>query len=189
MTIESDLDYLTYMADEMKDYLLSDEVYWHTAGPMAEGTLGGILVRMRRLYAAYSQMSAEQKEAYDRAKTTIEGQLDKWRVQAENKARRELKARVGEWNRFIDELESDIEEYSAEWDNIVYLRTAIHLLMGIREDLISDEDAEAIAALDARYRTLAKPDAFAWDDAFAGEFPNEDFWWLYVSPAENEEAS
>jgi hypothetical protein len=189
LDLERDLLILEATAAGLKDHLLGDALYWTlgarpgTGRLLPKGTLGGLLLRLHRLEALRHLLSAEQDNRYVRVRSDAEHELDRWAVQAEEKALREMRARLHAWGEYLEECEVStsrcVDEYAMQAEG----RTVVELLAEYAGSAAQSEDMQAaLAGVDRRLHELCKLGDFVWDPAMMPAFPRERFWWLYVQP-------
>lgn len=61
--LDRDVEVLTAMAANLTPYLYEDEIYGAMPGDMPRLTLGGLLLRLRRLTAIEDVLSTNQRQA------------------------------------------------------------------------------------------------------------------------------
>lgn len=176
------------MAD-LKPYLLSDTLYWSlgqigaTRKPFLKGTLGGLLLRLHCLKALTAGLTPDQVYHLELIQHEADEQLDHWRVQTEQKALREMKARLSLWAAYVDECERDLsnENYRVEYPTQVVNRTILAFLADVVGRAINGTSIRTrIILLDQRLGNITEEGDFAWDEALIPAFPRDTFWWLYV---------
>lgn len=190
--LEHDLLVVEATAIELKSYLLGESIYWALGKPrpgdyyLPRGTLGGLLMRLHRLETLRDQLPGEARERLHTASATVEEELERWRVQAEEKAIREIKTRISSWQRFIEELEGNPQRYAPEYPTQVEGRTALAFLIPFAGDAADEHMARQVGAADSLLQTLPAAHTFVWDDALRPAYPEDDFWWLYFKPLAEE---
>lgn len=189
LDLERDLQIVEATAAGLKDHLLGDALYWTlsarpgTGRLLPKGTLGGLLLRLRRLEMMRDLLSSEQDERYTRARGSAEHELGRWMAQAEEKALRELRARLHAWREYLEECEGSPRRCWDEYPMQAEGRTVVELLAEYLGSAAQSEDLQAaMVTVDRRLRELCAPGDFVWDPAMLSAFPRERFWWLYVHP-------
>ncbi len=186
--LEHDLLVVEATAIELKSYLLGESIYWALGKPrpgdyyLPRGTLGGLLMRLHRLETLRDQLPGEARERLHTASATVEEELERWRVQAEEKAIREIKTRISSWQRFIEELEGNPQRYAPEYPTQVEGRTALAFLIPFAGDAADTRLTGQVSAADSLLQTLPAVHTFVWADALRPAYPEGDFWWLYFKP-------
>ncbi len=184
--LERDLLVVEATAADLKPYLLSGVLYWSLSKPypspyiLPKGTLGGLLLRLHRLTALEERLDPEQRQRLGRAARQAQDELDRWVVQAEEKAMREFKARLHAWRVFLEECEDAPNRYAYEYPTQVEGRTILDLLLDFATDAIGPQAVRELRAADHTLREISEPGEFVWDEAALPAFPQERFWWLYV---------
>ncbi len=185
--LERELRIAEAMAGDLKEYLLSDVLYWRLSDsgpkrlPFPLGTVGGMLLRLRRLGAAEGSLTPEQYERLGRARQKADGMLKQWVVQAEQKEVREVKARLQTWGAFVDDAMGDPKRHVLEYPTQVENRAIMEMLLERAGRAADGHNFRAhLDALDQRLRANTTRGDFVWDPIFASAFPAEQNWWLYV---------
>ncbi len=163
-TPAEDRQFLEAALAEMKDYLLSDILYYPLSGSLPRLTIGGLLLAQRRLHAYESASSLDFE---------LDTLRRKWRSAWEKKAAKELDARLILWRNYLQDYRAD-ENQADHYHHEVQWRVMLALLLDEIEQA-SDE----LAALDQLLRLKFRTGDFIWDDALKSEFPQEKFWFLY----------
>jgi hypothetical protein len=187
LDLERDLEVAGAITEDLKQYLLSDLLYWqlsaHEAGSqtLPQGTLGGLLLRLHRLGALADLLSAEQVQHLEAVSKSADGEIAHWRVQAEEKALREVKARLHSWHMFLEECQSNPGIFQSEYPVQAEGRTAIALLLDFLGDSVDGQALLApLEAADHLLKTMSVDGDFVWDGAMEPAFPKSHYWWLYV---------
>jgi hypothetical protein len=187
--LERDLRIVSAITADLKAYLLSDSVYWPLSDtgpvllPYPLGTLGGLLLRLRKLETARGQLTTEQSERLQDVASTAHATLDEWIVQKEQKAAREIKARLQTWGAFLDDLIGDAKRFQSEYASQVEGRTILPLLFAAAGKAADGQGLMTrLASLDERLKTVSAPGDFVWDTVFAPGFSRQEYPWLYVQP-------
>jgi len=187
--VERDLAYAQAMAEELKEYLLGSGLYEQLSAhgyTLPMGTLGGLFLRLHRLQALRDQLTDEQAAELEKIAEHVEAEVDHWRVQAEEKMQREIKARLHNWHEYLHELERQPRHYGGEFPTQVEGRTVVDLLMEAAGDAAPPEAVAELREADRHIRDYTEPADFVWDDDMQPAFPRERYWWLYVWPRERQ---
>lgn len=184
--LERDLRITDAIASDLKAYLLSNDVYWSLSergwkgSPFPKGTLGGLLLRLHLLDGLATHLSPEQWERFSRAQEAATEQINKWRVQAEQKAQREAAARLRTWETFVEEASDDPARHRTEYPSQVEGRVILDFLLNFAGRGLPDNLLAALATADKRLGAITSEGDFVWDDALRPLFPTEQYPWLYV---------
>lgn len=185
-----DVAILEAMAGQMAEYLDSEVLFW----PMSRGgmpmlTLGGYLMRERRLSALAGLLDTDQRARTTAAIAQFNQALADRIVRFEAKAQHELQARLRQWEEYLKEVERGAADRASNYDTAVETRAMIAALI----DRLSlppyqaDERAEQrLSLLDTRLRGSWRPGEFVWATDWVAAYPKADFWWLYGSPRAKE---
>jgi len=185
--LDRDVRFVSIMSGDLKDYLLSDVLYWplSDSGPASYpyplGTIGGLLLRLRRLDAARGMLSPEQYAGLDEASARTREMMSAWIVQREQKAAREIKARLQTWSAFLDDLSADTQRFHSEYATQVEGRVILSLLFPVAGKAADGQGFLArLDSLDERLRMVCGAGDFVWDPIFQPAFPRDEYPWLYV---------
>lgn len=187
LDLERDLVIAEAIAGELKPYLLSNTLYWplqssrHVRYALPNGTLGSLLMRLHQLAAIREQLTSGQMGRLDNALATTQAELDHWVVQAEEKTRREVKARARAWSLYVAEAEARPERYEDEYPMQARGRSALHFLQEFSPRALNGSSlVTEVIVTDNRLRGYAKPGPFVLPAALLPAYPEELFWWLHV---------
>lgn len=167
-TPAEDRKYLETALPELKNYLLSDTLFYPLLQhPMPRLTLGGLLLAQRRLHA------------YEDA-SPLDFQLDalrnKWRAAWEQKAATELDSRIRLWSNYLNEY-----RYTPELSDYYAHEVRLRVMIGLLIAEFGDTDPGELMDLDQLLRSKFRNGEFVWDEALTREFSRDDFWFLYGS--------
>lgn len=188
--IEHDLDFVEATVANLKDYLLGRPIYWRLshprpgAGILPRGTLGGLLLRLHRLRALEDHLTDEQLVRLDAAEQQAREGLHHWRAQAEEKAHREIHARVDSWGDYLQELEAEPERFSPEYQTQVQSRVALEHLLDFVGRSPEWEHDDVAHAVDRLHQATTTPSDFIWNPVLAPAYPRDRYPWLYTRPGE-----
>jgi len=176
------------MAGDLKAYLLSDTLYWPLSDsgpkgfPFPLGTVGGMLLRLRRLAAATDALSPDQFQQFEQARQKADDELKHWAIQAEEKEVREIKARLQTWSAFLDDAIGDPTRHTVEYPTQVENRAIMDMLLAIAGRAADGQNFRArLDSLDQRLQANTQSADFVWDAIYAPAFPKAANWWLYVA--------
>ena len=178
------------MADELDDYLKSNELFWEPNRRRPGGTdlpkltLGGLLLATRRLEALRDHLTPDQAHALNRAGRELDHQKRQWRTRYQNKLGRDLRSRLDAWTWYLDDCQQQGESAAVHYTRQVETRVKIDLLLDEAGEIGLDveELRGRQVALDERLRLDFRPGDFCWADELAASFPAERFWYLYGHP-------
>lgn len=187
--LERDLKIANLIAGDLKAYLLSSRLYWPMSEtgpinyPFPMATLGSLLLRLRRLDFFKEHLSIDQQQQLSAVRSRTHEKLSEWVVQAEEKAAREIGARLQTWAAYLQDLVEHPRNHTAEYPTQVEGRMIIELLLEFVARAAGGQTFRGqLDALDRQLRKQVIDAPFVWDKSLAAAFPREPFWWLYVSP-------
>jgi hypothetical protein len=186
--LKRDLAILEAMVDGMPEYLMSDAAVWAMRrGDMPPLTIGGCLMRLRRLSRLQNQLLGEERVALAEARDAFDEALREKVVRFEQRAYGELNARLREWTTYLRDLAhsskiaGDRGRYAATVDTRILIDELTDKL-GEHPYRLDGRVARDIAALDRRLRPMWQPGDFVLDAVWQPAYPADRYWWLYGRP-------
>lgn len=187
--LRDDLAILCQMVHHADAYLVSDATRWDMGvANMPPMTIGGVLMRLRRLRILSEQLSAEDQRRLAGASSAFDAALFEKVVRFEQRAHDELHARLREWTTYLRDLPSKsaakVENYAGKVDGRVVIA---ELTTKLSEPPYqqSPRVADDITAVDNRLRALWVPGGFVWDPIWEAAYSPATFWYLYGTPRES----
>lgn len=160
-----DQRFLEIAIPELKDYLLSDVLFWPLGAQLPRLTIGGLLLAQRRLQAQNLGVHLHPKIATIR---------EKWRAAWKKKAAKELNARLDLWRNYLNDYRSDPENHAENYRHEVCWRVMLELLLtDISANLIE------LTTYDELLNKKLVPDKFIWNENLKSQFSQDQFWFLY----------
>ena len=170
--IPGDTAYLQAGVPELKEYLLSREIYWPITAPghdLPRLTLGGLLLALVRLSAC--------GQAVEGLRMRLDAVRSSWRVAWENKAHREFQARLRLWKNYLVDYQYAPEAHAEAYPYEVRYRVMLHLLD--IELPAHPGEWQALVQLDNLLQKALVPAPFIWEADLKEAFPSEVYWYLY----------
>lgn len=165
-SVSSESSYLREAIPQLKDYLLSNDVFWNAGGGQ-QLTLGNVLLAKEYLEGVGELSSVESKQ--------LAAVKKEWKGAWEKKAEREFGARLRQWTQYLQELSEHPDRHAAYYGTETRVRTLLELLAheapGVRSQL---------AAGDSRLKALTAPSDFVWGAGAEKAFPKGKYWFLWV---------
>lgn len=187
-TPEAALALATAMADELEDYLLSDELFWTLSRRPALGpapprlTLGGLQLALDVLEAHDEVLPPARRTAAARLRRRVEALAARRAAAWARKAVRELAARARMWEAYILEIREQPDRI-AEYAQQARPRAMAERLAPVAAPGVERERAlERLRQADDRLRAGFEPGPFVWEPALARQYPAGPFWFLYGRP-------
>jgi hypothetical protein len=181
-TIDFDVDYWRACIVELKDFLLSEQLFWPlSARPSGSGisfpqlTLGGMLLTRSRAFARAAQVERAALIPLDQEMGAVR---DRWRSAWNRKAVREFTSRLRQWGNYLDDYRRNPEEQAGYFAQEVRLRVILALLQAEEIDL-QEGEGELLEAMDKRLRANFSTGEFIWKEALTQSFPEDSYWYLY----------
>jgi hypothetical protein len=182
-SFEYEISYIQSAVEELKDYLLTNELFWPIMStPPAGGqpfprlTLGGMLLSLRKASALAG--TTEERKEFETAQNNVESLHNQWRSAWENKTQRELRSRLNQWRNYLADYRQSPERNAAYYNSEVRLRVMIQLLESGAGEL-PEMLTELRSVLDLTLRGIFQPGDFIWETPLIIGFSQATFWYLY----------
>lgn len=183
--LQNDLHILESFAELTPAYLNSNALFYPTGPNIPEMTFGGILLRQHRLLLLKTQLSSADQYRLDVAVANFQVALENNIVRFEKKCYRELDARLRQWKEYLRDLQHDksaFNYYKASVEPRVMIDVTLQQL-NLPPYAPPEYTQERVLKLDALLRIRWVDGEFVWDEAWQSAYPQDDFWYLYGSPA------
>jgi hypothetical protein len=185
-TAKRDLAILEVMVAEMNPYLMSEATHWTMEkGDMPKLTVGGCLMRCRRLPVVRDQLGEKAQQHLDEALQTLADALSQNVVRFEKRMHQELHARLADWSSYLAHMASrmmaDVDYYASVVDTRVVIEAMIDELQKPAYQL-DKHILQEVTALDHNLKGRWQIGAFVWPDIWQPVYPPETYWWLYGRP-------
>jgi hypothetical protein len=184
--LAQDLIIVEAMASEMVDYLKSEVLFWQMMkGGLPKLTLGGYLMRQHRLLALPSLLDEAQQTRLDAAVRQFNLALVEKIVRLEEKAHRELEARIRQWSEFLNDLQNERGVGPASYPSAVDTRAMMAAIIDklqMAPYQLEPRLLSQVALLDANLNRRWQKGEFIWPDAWQPAYPAAEYWWLYGRP-------
>ena len=186
MAFEGDWVFLKTAVPELRDYILSSEIYW-TLRPVdrAPGgvqvpqlAIGSLLLSLVRLSALDLADGAQNELA--QLQYVVDAVRSEWRANWGRKAEKEYRSRLNLWQQYLRELRGDARPSAVFFAREVRNRAILQLLSTELTGAVPDSDQEQLDMLDNILRGLSRPGAFVWEPELAGGFGQATYWYLYL---------
>lgn len=191
--LSRDVHVAYHMAITLSDYVRQDELYYPIEGNLPRMTIGGLLLRLRRINFFQMQLSFDQVSMLQEIETLIGNVQGEWSYHYTQKVSAETKSRLGVIEYFLDECTDSTLACRDNYRTEAMRRTIVQELVGAVIQLNVDDYQDIldqIAVVDAGLRAVVGEADFLWDEELRPAYPQDVFWWLYSYPIqEPEEAS
>lgn len=183
--LSHDLIVLEEMVARASGYLMAEATHWDMGKDRPPMTLGGILMRRRRLTLLADALSPAERDRLAAANAGYGALLAAQPVRLESRVAAEIGDRLREWTVYLRDLAAsgrlaaDQAHYSYRADT----RVVIEELMAALGPRLPRQLPDDVAALDHRLQARWQPGAFIWDTVWQPAYPAERYWWLYGAPA------
>jgi len=178
-----DFEYINAALEELQEYLVSDKLFWPLRGHAFSGsqafsqlTLGGILLALARSRAR--AITPESAVKVDSLESNVDVIRDQWQAAWRDKTNWEFRSRLRQWGNYMDEIQRDLQEFGAYYNNEVRIRSVLSLLSG-QTNRIDEGDMSNLNKLDQRLYAQFVPGDFIWEEGLRGGFPKKEYWFLW----------
>lgn len=181
---DEDLKTLALMTNRLETYVRGTEIYGNE-GMFSSGypavTIGGILLRMRRLNALREFIGKTKQTTLDASILQHDNVFQEWRAHYEAKILAEAKSRLDRLQQFIEEYEENPEAYTIAFEPEQMRRTIIQeiIYMLHRINLQDDDVAKTVTTVDTQLKDIVETSDFQWHPSLETVYSSEEFWWLY----------
>lgn len=182
--IKQDQLFFTEAAAVLKDYLLSDALFWPVTGLPARSdvfqidrlTPGNLRLAQLRLAAQPSRLPSGFR--LDDLNAQVESVQTAWQTAWQRKCSQEWKQRLGDWMSFLDEALRQPAAHGQEYHFKIRWRVILEL---IRDDVsrATPGPDSILPGIDARLASRFQAGDFLWTPELAPAFPAPKFWFLY----------
>jgi hypothetical protein len=151
---------------QLKDYLLSNEIFWNVGGSQ-QLTLGNLLLASQFLEGVGKLPAADAKE--------LAALKNEWLSAWEKKAEKEFAARLRQWTQYLRELSEQPSQHAAYYATEVRVRALLEVLVAEEPSLRGQ-----LAAADNQLKALTTGSDFVWGFEAEPAFPKSNYWFLRV---------
>jgi hypothetical protein len=185
-----DLELAAAMADELEDFLISNEIFWPlerraAAGdpPFPQLSLGGLLLTLDELDAWEGDLAPAEAGELGSLRVRVEEVRAKRGAAIQRKAGRELRSRANLWRAYVGDLEEEGARPVELYPHEVRQRVMAGRLVETAADLAeAAPPRRLLGELDSKLRRRFEAGPFVWDRRLAKRYPPGDYWFLYGTP-------
>jgi len=165
-SVASESSFLRTGLSQLKDYLLSGEIFWNLGGSR-QLTLGNLLLAKAYLDGVGKLPDIEAKE--------LAALKREWGSAWEKKAEKEFGARLRQWTQYLRELSEQPSQHAAYYATEVRVRALLEVLASE-----APGPRGQLTAADSQLKTLTASGDFVWGAEAAAAFPKGKYWFLWV---------
>ncbi len=184
--LSRDLAEAKSMADGLDDYVRDDELYGSGSGGMFGSdpnlpklTIGALLLRLSRLKAQESKLTAAQKSTLTQLESEHERVRREWTQHYNEKLQREATSRLQGISTFVAECADDPSSCADNYLSTAQARTILQALDALP---VGNDMARGVQRADNQLQRLTEPASFLWSSALESIYPKSTYWWLYARP-------
>lgn len=176
------------MARALEQYVRGDQLYGAIGAGSFYGmpsmTVGGLLLRLRRLDVLREHLKDHQIKTLDQAIAQYDSVRHEWAFHYEGKVMREAHSRIDAMKGFFYECADNIRQCIGIYRPEMTRRTIVQELL--KEMHVLDlSDAKLMTKIeetdDKLTRYVERAD-FQWSAVLRPAFPEDEYWWLYHRP-------
>ena len=152
-------------------------------------TIGVLLLRLHRLHALESELSADQKAQLSAIDAQNESVHKEWTVHYNEKLLQEGYSRLVMLERFFDDCEEDPHTCANNYLPEATRRTIVEEIANALQHHYGAMDTElnsAMHKIDSKLHHYTQPSDFIWTAALQSAYPKAVYWWLYSKPLQIE---
>jgi hypothetical protein len=181
-SFERDLKEAQAMVEGLVPYVYEDELYGKLGMNMPRLTIGGLLMRLRRLRALAGQMNAADKVAL--LDTRHASVCQEWTLAYNRKLLREAESRMRDMQTYFGECRDDPKLGANAYLPEAQRRTILHEIAAVLSpsELEQSKLDSKLRRVDSDLRRVVRPSEFVWATVLKTVYPAETFWWLYQRP-------
>lgn len=183
--LQKDLDIAEQMVNSMEDYLRMDTLFGKMPPSMPALTLGGYLMRQHRLLELHKALPEVDRQRLATLVERFNNLVATRIVQTEEKAHKELGARLRQWEETIRDLRRDLRGNASFYHTAVEARAMISALLEMLDDPpfeLRDDISERLETLDSGLKALWQTGNLIWPEEWEPAYPQSDYWYLYGEP-------
>ena len=171
MSSSNDLRFLRAALPQLKDYLLSSEIFWNL-GFDPQLTLGNLLLAETQVSAGGNLSTPDEQLLSD-----LNARKKEWHSAWQKKAEREFRSRLRQWTQYLQELSEHPSRFAAQYKTEVRVRALLELLADEASGLRGQ-----LAASDSKLKALTVAGDYGWGEETKAAFPQSRYWFLYAKP-------
>ena len=174
----SDWVYLGLSAEELKEYILSEQIFWQLSPGKERFTIGNFLLAEKKLSASIL-IPADRSRLEEKIMTYREVR-SAWKANWNSKVKKEWLTRLNLWQQYLFDLRKDRQNSLWSYSSEVRIRAVLQIL----EDEIGSiglAQKSQLNSLDQLLRTFSHEGEFVWDKIYSQAFSETNFWFLYRS--------
>lgn len=185
MAYESDWAYLQVALPDLKDYLLSKDLYRSLRLVHKPGSAQAPQLTLGNLMFSLAAVAAQPLNSHQSAElSALKGQVDavrsEWRSNWGLKAAKEFSSRLNLWQQYMRELRGDPRGQAPFYATEVRQRAFLELLRPEILEAIPAHEEDQVIMLDNLLRGMTRPGPFVWEPDLQSAFPSSVYWFLYV---------
>lgn len=189
-SLQKDLDEALKMARALEDYIRADQLYGSVGGGLFGGgsspslTIGALIMRLRRLEALQSHLSAADRDKLGQAQSLHQMVRDEWNLHYEQKLLKEANSRLDAMRTFFRECQDNTRLCANIYKPEALRRTIVQEILDVMtaQSIASAELDDKVTMTDGQLRAHFQPGDFLWDAVLQDIYPRDPFWWLWGEP-------
>ena len=172
----NDWVFLGLSAEELKNYILSEQIFWQLSPNRERFTIGNLKLAEKKLSA--SVLNPAEKIQLEKQINIFQEIRSVWKTNWNEKAKNEWLTRMNLWRQYFNDLRLDKENNIWNYASEVRIRVILQLLESDMGEIELHHKSN-LNSLDSLLRSISRESAFVWDEMYIEAFPKEEFWYLY----------
>ena len=188
--LKRDLNIISAMSDEMIQYLNSAVLFWPmTQSAYPKLTPGSYLMRVQRLQKLANLLDEAERFQLSIVVEAFQAITTEQVVQVEQKASRELDARIHQWEQQISDFNLGTDVSRTYYKTDAQIRVMITVLIQLLQTSPYQLDPQVqvkVRKLDEKLQKEWQAGEFVWPDEWRPAYTENQYWWLYGTPIAKE---
>lgn len=183
--LQKDLSIAEQMVHGLADYLRMDALFGKMPPSMPALTLGGYLMRQHRLLELQNALPEVDRQRLATLSERFNTLIGQRIVQTEDKAHKEIGARLRQWEESIRDLRRDLRENAGYYHTTVETRAMISALLELLDNPpfeLRESFDDRLETLDNGLKAIWQGGDFVWQEEWEPAYPEDEFWYLYGGP-------
>ena len=180
-----DLHEAQMMVNSMNAYVLQSNLYYTLGNDLPMLTLGGFLLRRRRILLFQDQLPPEHVVRFYDIEEAHGHILQEWKTHYLKKIIVEAQSRLDVISYFLEECAEGNSSCIENYRNEALRRTIVQELL-LRAETLNvkrlDSLKRHVRSVDSHLQPILEKAEFTWDERLKPAYSQAKFWWLYATP-------
>ena len=190
INVSDTLNFISWGVEELKPYLLSNELYWPSGAryampgkPFTPLTPGNLLLSLKKVKAlnVIGKLDSEDQATLESVSHRYQQTKQEWQSAWEKKVEHEFQSRLRLWIDKLDEMGRMGGDLRAYYARAVRERVILGLLAE-DVDISNLPESATLQTQDDRLQKITVEDEFIWDRDLEQHLDSQNYWYLYRRP-------